>query len=89
MQCIFMTTSSFFDLFFLLDRYDREVTFNFFFQKFCEHHHLSVKVHRYWISAGINTLEVISSSLERSRIVEKEKNFENFFPAYAHSVDAL
>ena len=77
MECIFMTTSSFFDLFFLFDRYDHEVTFKFFliFQNFCEHHHLSVKVHRYWISVGINTLEVISSSLERARIVEKEKKF--------------
>ena len=49
------------------------------FQNFCEHQHICVNVHRYWISAVINIWEVISSSLESPWIVEKEKNLKKFF----------
>ena len=56
---------------------------------FCEHQHIRVKVHRYWISAVINILEVISISLESPWIAEKEKKIEKNFPAYAHSVGAI
>ena len=73
----FMVTHSFFNVFFLFDMYDCEITFlNFsIFQIFCEHQHLSGKVHGYCISAGMNIQEVISSLLESPWIVEKEKIF--------------
>ena len=89
-ECIFVSTCSISELFFLLEIRDRVlVIFEIFiFPNFCEHKHINEHKNGFSILASFNVLATCSTSLESPWRMRNNVLWKKVFPAYAHLVEA-